>query len=186
MKFAPLAAIVAMALTTSACVIIDADDHQDVSVSMTKSDLEPIFGATIDKDALVVRVSSNGCTRLDDFAVETQRRDGVATFTFTRKRPGPVPRPGRRGRRHALLSRRLRRGSRRQDPRAQPAGAALGLRWASVGLSLVSTGEPDGAATGGTVRGGKPMAAINMTPHRARACWRCFAVVAGHALIVRA
>jgi hypothetical protein len=87
MKFAPLAAIVAMALTTSACVIIDADDHQDVSVNMTKSDLEPIFGATIDKDALVVRVSSNGCTRLDDFAVETQRRDGAATFTFTRKRP---------------------------------------------------------------------------------------------------
>ncbi len=87
MKFAPLAAVIVLGLTTSACVIIDADDHQDVSVNMNKSDLEPIFGATIDKDALVVRVSSNGCTRLDDFAVETTRRDGVATFTFTRKRP---------------------------------------------------------------------------------------------------
>jgi hypothetical protein len=87
MKLASLAAVIGLALATSACVIIDADDHQDVSVSMAKSDLEPIFGATIDKDALVVRVSSNGCTRLDDFAVETTRRDGAATFTFTRKRP---------------------------------------------------------------------------------------------------
>jgi hypothetical protein len=87
MKLASLAAVIGLALATSACVIIDADDHQDVSVNMSKSDLEPIFGATIDKDALVVRVSSNGCTRLDDFAVETTRRDGTATFTFTRKRP---------------------------------------------------------------------------------------------------
>lgn len=87
MKFAPLAAVIAMALSTSACVIIDADNHENVSMNMSKSDLEPIYGATIDKDALVVRVSSNGCTRLDDFAVETTRRDGVSTFTFTRKRP---------------------------------------------------------------------------------------------------
>lgn len=87
MKLASLAAVIGLALTTSACVIIDADDHRDVSVNMTKSDLEPIFGATIDKDVLVVRVSSNGCTRLDDFAVETTRRDDTATFTFTRKRP---------------------------------------------------------------------------------------------------
>jgi hypothetical protein len=87
MKFAPLAAVIALAFTTSACVIIDADDHKDVSVTMNKSDLEPILGATVDKNDLVVRVSSNGCTAVGDFAVETERRDGVATFTFTRKRP---------------------------------------------------------------------------------------------------
>lgn len=87
MKFAPLAAVIALGLSTSACVIIDADDHPDVSVNMSKSDLEPIQGATIDKDALVIRVSSNGCTRADDFAVESTRRDGAASFTFTRKRP---------------------------------------------------------------------------------------------------
>ena len=87
MKFASLAAVIGLALTTSACVIIDADDHKDVSVSVTKSDFEPILGATVDKNDLVVRVSSNGCTAVGDFAVETERRDGVATFTFTRKRP---------------------------------------------------------------------------------------------------
>lgn len=87
MKFAPLAAIIALGLSTSACVIIDADDHPDMSVNINKSDLEPIQGAMIDKDALVIRVSSNGCTNAADFAVDSSHRDGAATFTFTRKRP---------------------------------------------------------------------------------------------------
>ena len=87
MKLASLAAVVAIALSTSACVIIDADDRPDTSVNITKTDLEPIHGATIDKGDLVIRVSSNGCTRNDDFAVESTRRDGSASFAFTRKRP---------------------------------------------------------------------------------------------------
>jgi hypothetical protein len=68
-------------------VIIDADDHPDTSVNITKTDLEPIHGATIDKGDLVIRVSSNGCTNAADFAVESNRRDGSASFAFTRKRP---------------------------------------------------------------------------------------------------
>ena len=87
MKFAPFAAIIALALITSACVIIDADDHPDTSVNITKTDLEPIQGATIDKGDLVIRVSSNGCTNAADFAVDSTRRDGSASFAFTRKRP---------------------------------------------------------------------------------------------------
>jgi len=87
MKLASLAAVVAIALSTSACVIIDADDRPDTSINITKTDLEPIYGATVDKGDLVVRVSSNGCTRSDDFAVESVRRDDVASFVFTRKRP---------------------------------------------------------------------------------------------------
>lgn len=87
MKFASLAAVIALAFTTSACVIIDADDHPDTSINMTKTDLEPIQGATIDKGDLVIRVSSNGCTNAADFAVDSTRRDGSASFAFTRKRP---------------------------------------------------------------------------------------------------
>jgi hypothetical protein len=87
MKFASLAAVIALAFTTSACVIIDADDHPDTSVNITKTDLEPIQGATIDQGDLVIRVSSNGCTNAADFAVESNRRDGAASFAFTRKRP---------------------------------------------------------------------------------------------------
>jgi hypothetical protein len=89
MKLAPLAAVIALGLSTSACVIIDADEgHRDISVTRGVSDgLEPLQAVRVDRDDLVVRVSSNGCTRSDDFAVESQRRDGLATFTFTRKRP---------------------------------------------------------------------------------------------------
>ncbi|PZR33029.1 hypothetical protein [Caulobacter segnis] len=89
MKLAPLAAVIALGLSTSACVIIDADEgHHDISVTKGLSEsLEPLQAVRVERDDLVIRVSSNGCTRSDDFAVESQRRDGLAAFTFTRKRP---------------------------------------------------------------------------------------------------
>ncbi|MCK5908916.1 MAG: hypothetical protein KAG62_03105 [Caulobacter sp.] len=89
MKLAPLAAVIALGLSTSACVIIDADEgHHDVTVTRGVSDgLEPLQAVRVERDDLVIRVSSNGCTRSDDFSVESQRRDGLTAFTFTRKRP---------------------------------------------------------------------------------------------------
>lgn len=89
MKFASLAAVIALGLSTSACVIIDADEgHHEVSVNKGVSEgLEPLQAVRVDRDDLVIRVSSNGCTRSDDFAVESQRRDGLTAFTFNRKRP---------------------------------------------------------------------------------------------------
>jgi hypothetical protein len=89
MKLASLAAIIALGLSTSACVIIDADEgRHDVSVTKGAGDaLEPLQGAHVDKNDLVVRVSSNGCTKIEDFAVDSQRRDDLTSFTFVRKRP---------------------------------------------------------------------------------------------------
>jgi hypothetical protein len=89
MKLASPAAVIALGLSTSACVIIDADEgRHDVSVTRSVSDgLEPLQAVRVERDDLVIRVSSNGCTRSDDFAVESQRRDGLTAFTFTRKRP---------------------------------------------------------------------------------------------------
>ncbi|WP_168075440.1 hypothetical protein [Caulobacter sp. SSI4214] len=89
MKCLSLAAVIALGLSTSACVIIDSDGaRHDVSVTKGASDgLEPLQAMRVDRDDLVVRVSSNGCTRPEDFAVESQRRDGLTSFTFTRKRP---------------------------------------------------------------------------------------------------
>lgn len=90
MKLASLAAIIALGLSTSACVIIDADDsHPNIAVNAQTGDrsLEPLGGARVDGADLVVRVSSNGCTRQEDFSVETQRRDGLTSFSFVRKRP---------------------------------------------------------------------------------------------------
>ena len=89
MKLASIAAVVALGLSTSACVIIDADDVRPEPVTPHGSNqpLEPLFAARVDGADLVVRVTSNGCTRQEDFSVETQRRDGLTSFSFVRKRP---------------------------------------------------------------------------------------------------
>lgn len=89
MKLVSLAAVVALGLSTSACVIIDAnDDNPNIAVTRSAgSGLEALQAARVEKDDLVVRVSSNGCTRPEDFAVESSRRDGLTAFTFVRKRP---------------------------------------------------------------------------------------------------
>lgn len=88
MKLVSLAAVVAMGLSTSACVIIDANDNPNIAVTSSRgSGLEALQAARVEKDDLVVRVSSNGCTHNEDFAVESSRRDGLTAFTFVRKRP---------------------------------------------------------------------------------------------------
>ena len=89
MKFASLAAVIALGLSTSACIIIDADEgHRDISVTKGMSDsLEPLQAVRVERGDLVIRVSSNGCTRQEDFSVESQRRDGLTAFSFIRKRP---------------------------------------------------------------------------------------------------
>lgn len=89
MKLASLAAIIALGLSTSACVIIDADDvrHEAITAQGSNQPLEPLMAARVDGADLVVRVTSNGCTRQEDFSVETQRRDGLTAFSFVRKRP---------------------------------------------------------------------------------------------------
>lgn len=89
MKFAPLAAVILLGLSVSACVIIDADEGRH-DIAVTKSDghpLEPLYATRVERDDLVVRVSSNGCTKPEDFAVESSRRDDLTSFTFVRKRP---------------------------------------------------------------------------------------------------
>ena len=100
MKFAPLAAVIAMALSTSACVIIDADDHQNVSMNMTKSDLEPIYGATIDKDALVVRVSSGVGSSLMSLTVRDTKLS-VRLLARSNALPASLAQAGRAGARQA-------------------------------------------------------------------------------------
>ena len=89
MKLASLAAVIVLGLSSSACVIIDADHvrHEPVTAQAGNPPLEPLMASRIEKDDLVVRVGSNGCTHQEDFSVETQRRDGLTSFTFVRKRP---------------------------------------------------------------------------------------------------
>lgn len=49
-------------------------------------ELEPLFAARAGPDALTIRVSSNGCTRKDDFAFYVERRGEAVTLSFGRKR----------------------------------------------------------------------------------------------------
>lgn len=91
-KLAVLAVVMAAGLSTSACVIIDADHggggKRDVTVKINDSDdLESIYAVALEKGELVARVSSNGCTKAEDFKVEANRRDSVVAITLVRERP---------------------------------------------------------------------------------------------------
>ena len=50
------------------------------------AELESIYGVTATREALTVRVASNGCTTKPDFAFFVERKGGVTTVAFARKR----------------------------------------------------------------------------------------------------
>jgi hypothetical protein len=50
------------------------------------AELEPIYSASAGREALIVRVSSNGCTTKEDFAFYVEPRGQAVTLAFGRKR----------------------------------------------------------------------------------------------------
>jgi len=50
------------------------------------SELEPLYQARAERDALTIRVSSNGCTAKADFAFYVERQGEAVTLAFGRKR----------------------------------------------------------------------------------------------------
>jgi hypothetical protein len=50
------------------------------------AELEPLYSAVAGREALTIRVASNGCTAKPDFAFYVERRGGSATIAFARKR----------------------------------------------------------------------------------------------------
>jgi hypothetical protein len=50
------------------------------------AELEPLYSAVASKDALTVRVASNGCTAKPNFTFYVERRSGAVTLAFARKR----------------------------------------------------------------------------------------------------
>ena len=48
-------------------------------------ELEPLFSAAAGREALAIRVASNGCTAKADFAFYVERRGGQATLAFGRR-----------------------------------------------------------------------------------------------------
>jgi hypothetical protein len=53
------------------------------------AELEPLYSALAGREALKIRVSSNGCTAKADFAFYVERRGETATLAFGRKRVDP-------------------------------------------------------------------------------------------------
>lgn len=49
-------------------------------------ELEPLYAARAGRDALTIRVSSNGCTSKADFAFYVERKGDAVTLAFGRKR----------------------------------------------------------------------------------------------------
>ena len=52
----------------------------------TLGELEPLYSANAERDGIVIRVSSNGCTKKEDFAFFVERKGGEVTLSFGRKR----------------------------------------------------------------------------------------------------
>ena len=50
------------------------------------SELEPLYSASAGREALTIRVSSNGCTRKEDFAFFVEKKGDAVTLAFGRKR----------------------------------------------------------------------------------------------------
>lgn len=50
------------------------------------AELEPLYSADAGRDAITIRVSSNGCTAKGDFAFFVERRGDAVTMAFGRKR----------------------------------------------------------------------------------------------------
>ena len=50
------------------------------------AELEPLYSAVAGREALTIRVASNGCTAKPDFAYYVERRGGGVTIAFARKK----------------------------------------------------------------------------------------------------
>ncbi len=50
------------------------------------AELEPLYSAVAGKEALTLRVASNGCTAKADFAFYLERRAGTVAIAFARKK----------------------------------------------------------------------------------------------------
>ena len=53
---------------------------------VTHPELEPVYSAIAGRDALVIQVSSNGCTKKADIAFYVERKGAAVTVSFARKR----------------------------------------------------------------------------------------------------
>lgn len=74
------------ALALSGCVSRPAPVPIALSPGAGPGELESIYAASATRDALTLRVASNGCTTKADFAFFVEEADGATTVAFARRR----------------------------------------------------------------------------------------------------
>jgi len=60
-----------------------------VPAASALGELEPLYAADAGREAITIRVASNGCTKKEDFAFYLERRGDAVTVAFGRKRLDP-------------------------------------------------------------------------------------------------
>jgi hypothetical protein len=78
--------LAALALTGCATAAPQADIPVVTPAEAALAELEPLYAADAARDAITIRVSSNGCTAKADFAFFVERKGDVVTLAFGRKR----------------------------------------------------------------------------------------------------
>ncbi len=51
-----------------------------------RPELEPLYGAVASREAVIIQVASNGCTKREDFAFYVERDGETVTLSFARKK----------------------------------------------------------------------------------------------------
>ena len=74
------------ALALTGCATVPVQQARTVAPRAGFEELEPLYAAHAGRDALTIRVSSNGCTSKDDFAFFVERKGGSPALAFGRKR----------------------------------------------------------------------------------------------------
>lgn len=74
------------ALALAGCASVPPPTTKIIAPASPLGELEPLFGAGAGRNALTIRVSSNGCTRKEDFAFYVERKGEAVTLSFGRKR----------------------------------------------------------------------------------------------------
>ncbi len=70
----------------SGCATAPPSVPVSVALGAGPAELEALQSVTATREGLSVRVSSNGCTRKEDFAFFVERKAGATTVAFARKR----------------------------------------------------------------------------------------------------
>ena len=82
-------ALFPLALLLGACSTVHSETAGRDGTYLIVEGLEPVYSVSATKAGLAVRVSSNGCTKAEDFTVSVEKAPGGPVLNLVRTRPDP-------------------------------------------------------------------------------------------------